>query len=148
MFYLWSNNATTEDLSGICAGTYTVTVSSSNGVSRTTSATVTTQQGGIELSVCVTDVLCSGSQNGSVDLTVLSGTPPYSYEWPNGVTTQDVSGLFAGTYIPTVTDATGCTSTTIAIVGTPDPISLNASTTSNSIDLDVEEASIRLSEHC
>lgn len=137
MFYLWSNNATTEDLSGLCAGTYTVTVSSSNGVSRTASATVSSQQGGIELGVCVTDVSCNGSQNGSVDLSVLSGTAPFTYQWSNGAVTQDLNGLFAGTYIPTVTDATGCTSTTIAIVGTPDPISLNASTTSNSIDLDV-----------
>ena len=137
LLYQWSNNATTEDLSGLCEGTYTVTVSSANGVSKTTSATVVSQQGGIELSVCVTDVLCNGSQNGAVDLSVLSGTAPFTYQWSNGATSQDLSGLSAGTYIPTVTDATGCTSTTIAVVGTPDAISLNATTTSNSIDLDV-----------
>jgi len=137
MIYQWSNSVTTEDLSGLCAGTYTVTVSSSNGVSRTTSATVTSTQGGIELSVCVTDVLCNGNQNGAIDLSVLSGTAPFTYQWSNGAITQDLNGLGAGTYIPTVTDATGCTSTTIAIVGTPDAISLNATTTGNSIDLDV-----------
>ena len=137
MFYSWSNNATTEDLSGLCPGTYTVTVSSANGVSKTASATVISQQGGIELGVCVTDVLCNGAQNGAVDLSVLSGTAPFTYQWSNGAITQDLTGLSAGTYIPTVTDATGCTSTTVAVVGSPAAISLNASTGSNSVDLDV-----------
>ncbi|MFM8371436.1 MAG: SprB repeat-containing protein, partial [Bacteroidota bacterium] len=88
MIYQWSNSATTEDLSGLCAGTYTVTVSSTNGVSRTTSATVTSTQGGIELSVCVTDVFCNGNQNGAIDLSVLSGTAPFTYQWSNGAITQ------------------------------------------------------------
>ena len=46
--------------------------------------------------------------NGSINLTVLGGTAPYSYQWSNGQTTATAVGLSAGTYVVTVTDGLGC----------------------------------------
>ncbi|MEO8087789.1 MAG: hypothetical protein ABI763_13265, partial [Bacteroidota bacterium] len=63
------------------------------------SATATTTQG----------VACGGT-NGITNVTATGGTVPYSYLWSNGATTQSANGLSAGTYTATVTDATGCTS--------------------------------------
>lgn len=52
-------------------------------------------------------VSCFGSKDGSIDLTVTGGTPPYTYEWSNGASTQDLTGLSAGYYRVGVSDNYG-----------------------------------------
>ncbi len=111
--FVWSNGATTEDLSNIGAGTYTVTVTDANGCSSTSSITLTqpatlstnlipqVYQGGWNVS-------CNGASDGSIFANVSGGTPAFSYVWSNGATTQMVTGLGAGTYSVTVTDQNGC----------------------------------------
>jgi hypothetical protein len=47
--------------------------------------------------------------DGSIDLVVTGGSPPYSYQWSNGSSSQDIDGLAGGTYSVIVTDANGCT---------------------------------------
>ncbi|MBK9402187.1 MAG: SprB repeat-containing protein [Bacteroidetes bacterium] len=59
---------------------------------------------------------CAGSNNGAIDISVNGGTTPYTYVWSNGSINQDISGLAAGTYSVTVTDAGGFTATSSAIV--------------------------------
>ncbi|RYE26279.1 MAG: hypothetical protein EOP45_04045, partial [Sphingobacteriaceae bacterium] len=56
-----------------------------------------------------TNVACNGGSNGSATVTPSGGTAPYTYSWlPSGGTGATASGLAAGTYTVTVTDANGC----------------------------------------
>jgi hypothetical protein len=103
----WSNGATTEDLNNIAAGTYSVTVTDANDCEATIQTTVT-QPEQLELSIAGQDVDCFGNATGAADLTVTSGTAPYTYAWSNNAATQDIENLLAGTYSVTVTDANGC----------------------------------------
>ena len=105
--YAWSNGAITQDLSGLVAGTYNVTVTDASSCSALLGVTVT-QPAVLALSETHTNV-CTGGTNGSIDLTVAGGTGPYGYAWTNGATTEDLSGLAAGSYTVTVTDAQDCT---------------------------------------
>jgi hypothetical protein len=89
------------------AGTYTVTVTDTDGC--TGSATVTaTVEPVPSATASVTNADC-GQANGSVNLTVSGGTLPFVYNWSSGHTTEDISVLYAGAYRVTVTDSKGCT---------------------------------------
>jgi gliding motility-associated-like protein len=108
--YQWSNGATSQNITGLTAGTYTVTVADANGCVETLSATITEPQGALSVTLQSSqNISCFGGNNGSIQLTVNAGTAPYSYNWSNGATTQNISNLLAGTYTVTVTDANGCT---------------------------------------
>ncbi|MBK8297488.1 MAG: HYR domain-containing protein [Saprospiraceae bacterium] len=124
--YIWSNNATSQDISGLAAGTYSVTVTDANGCTKTSSNTIT-QPSAIMLSTNQVNVLCNGASTGSIDLTATGGASAYTYMWSNNATIQDLTGISAGGYTVTVTDANGCTKTISATITQPAAISLSSS---------------------
>jgi hypothetical protein len=117
--YAWNTGAITEDLTGLIAGTYTVTVTDANGCTATTSVTITQPQAPLALTTSQVNVLCFGNSTGSINLTPTGGTPLYSYLWSNAATTQDINNLPAGTYTVTTTDANGCVATTSVTITEP-----------------------------
>lgn len=124
--YTWSNNATTEDINGIGAGTYTVAITDANGCTAADTATVT-EPAVLTASATGTNNICNGGTAGAVDLSVSGGTAGYTYLWSNGATTEDISGLAAGNYTVVVTDANGCTANAGYTVTEPTAISANIS---------------------
>lgn len=117
--YSWSNGATTEDLTAILAGSYTLTVTDLNGCVESMSFEVDEPIAPLSIATFVTDVDCNGDNTGILEAEVQGGTMPYTYAWSNGETTAEITDLLAGTYTLTVTDAQGCTAFTGATVNEP-----------------------------
>ena len=68
----------------------------------------------------MSDVNCFGGSDGSIDLTVSGGSGSFTYLWSDGSTTEDLSGLSAGSYSVTVTDANfGCVETSSFTITAP-----------------------------
>ncbi|MAX82426.1 MAG: hypothetical protein CL843_19890, partial [Crocinitomicaceae bacterium] len=117
--YAWSNSATTASITGVAAGTYTVTVTDANGCTSTSSSTVTEPAALVEASQVDSTITCSGLSDGGATASATGGTMPYTYAWSNSATTASITGVMAGTYTVTVTDANGCTSTNSSTVTEP-----------------------------
>lgn len=109
--FAWSNSTTTEDLSGVAAGAYGVTATDSKGCSVTGSANITEPAPLVPSLDSFFNVSCNGGSDGAVYITITGGVAPYTYNWSNNTTNQDLTGLAAGTYMGTVTDDNGCTLT-------------------------------------
>lgn len=129
--FAWSNGSSSEDLTGIAAGAYTVTVTDGNGCSTTTGATLTQPTAALSASSIVTDVTCNGLTNGAINLSVSGGTSAYTYAWSNSATTQDLSGVAAGTYTVTITDAHGCTLEHSKTINQPTVLGVTTNSTTN-----------------
>lgn len=108
--YLWQpGGMTTASVTGLCAGTYTVNVVDGN--SCVSSATVTiTQPVVMTVSSTQVNVSCGGSCDGSITAFVSGGTSPYSHKWNTTPvqTGATATGLCAGAYKDSITDANGC----------------------------------------
>jgi gliding motility-associated-like protein len=105
--YLWSNGLTTEDITGIGVGTYSLTATDVNGCTGSVSGLNVTQPIAITATVDVTDASCAGN-DGAVAITVSGGTGGYNYIWSNGQTLSSIIGLNAGIYTLSITDANNC----------------------------------------
>jgi hypothetical protein len=127
--YYWTTGADSTNLSGLPAGSYTVTVTDNNGCLTTGVANV--QNSSVNLVANVSDLACSNDNNGSIDLTI-AGTGPYNILWSNGYSTEDITGLSEGTYDVTVEDANGCVSSETYAVTAPSSISTSLAVTNAS----------------
>jgi len=117
--YTWTpSGGSNAAASNLCAGTYTVSVRDANGCTGTASVNIT-QPALLTAPITVTNVLCFGG-TGSETCAPLGGTGPYHYSWhPSAQTNATATGLTAGSYTVTVTDANGCTATNSASISQP-----------------------------
>ncbi len=129
--YAWTGTpATTPSVSGLAAGTYTVTVTDGTGCTATGTGTIT-NPADITSTTSGTNLLCAGAANGIASVTtVAGGTAPYSYLWSNFAATQSISGLSGGLYRVVITDAHGCQHRDSVFVTEPQPLSLSLTFTS------------------
>ncbi|MEZ4983782.1 MAG: SprB repeat-containing protein [Saprospiraceae bacterium] len=68
-------------------------------------------------------ISCNGFSDGSISANILEGVPPYQYNWSTGATTPSLTGLPAGAYAATITDALNCT--TIAQITLTEPTAID-----------------------
>jgi hypothetical protein len=117
--YAWSSGAVSEDLSGITAGNYSVTITDSKNCEKlfTTSITEPT-----ELNISQTalqNVNCNGLTNGSISVSASGGTSPYLWSWSNSQTGPVASNLAAGSYTVTAIDNKNCTKDAVFVITEP-----------------------------
>ena len=116
--YSWPSDNYIYD--GICSGAYTVTVADLIGCS-VVGSFVITQPDDFVISRSMDSVTCNGGSDGEARIFVDGATPPYTYLWPNGNTT-DILTTSAGAYIVTVHDSNGCRYTEEFVIPEPEPI--------------------------
>jgi hypothetical protein len=128
--YNWSNGATTQDISDLSSGTYTVTVTDNNGAQAERSFTLTAPSNALQVFLSTLHPSCYGQSTGFMEAMVSGGTPPYTYEWAtidgsthaNGSTLFRIENLGAGSYTVIVRDANNDSVTVADTVVVPDEI--------------------------
>lgn len=124
--YHWNTGATTSTITNKPAGTYSVTVSDQCGTEVYCTAIIT-QLIALTATTSQTNVSCNGGTNGSATVVAAGGTNPYTYLWTGGGTLATKSGLIAGTFICTITDANLCSITKTFIISQPSVLTASTS---------------------
>ena len=131
--YSWTpSGGTSATASGLAANNYSCTIKDGNNCSITNTLNITQPTVLASTLVSQTNVSCNAGSNGAASVSATGGTTAYSYAWtPTGGSSASATGLAAGTYTCTITDAKSCVSTTtIAIT---QPAVLAATTTQTNV---------------
>ncbi len=121
--YLWSNGSTQQNISSVPAGTYSVIVTDTKGCQDTLQNINVSSPPPLSISLdSIQHALCYGDSSGYIFTTISGGTPPYSINWSNGNTTDDITNLPADTYQIVIQDANMCKDTASYIINQPTPI--------------------------
>jgi gliding motility-associated-like protein len=116
-----------SSISGLTAGTYTLTVTTTNTACPAAANTIITQPNGPTASSTATDVSCFGLKDGSATAIGSGGSAPMSYSWsPVNSNSATASGLGTGTYTCTISDSKGCAVRVIDTVKQPPLLSVKA----------------------
>lgn len=94
--FSWSSGASSEDISGLSGGPYSVIVTDANLCSASAAFTIA-EPAAITSTVVGTNVLCHGDSSGVADLTVSGGVTPYTFLWNTFDNTEDLTNLSGGT---------------------------------------------------
>jgi len=124
--YSWSNNATSQDINNLNAGSYTVQVDDGNGCRDNETFAVGSSGTKPVLSLKIDqEISCFGANDGAISSTVLGSNGPYAYLWKSGETSANLTGKRAGSYELVVTNPAGCKDT--ASVNLQEPQALQVS---------------------
>lgn len=120
---------TNSAISNLAIGVYTVNIT--NGIGCLSQATVSIiQPPPININSTVTNITCNTGNNGSIAISSIGGTPPYSYLWLPGLqTTSSISNLSSGNYTVNVTDSKGCVKSSTYTLTQPLPLSITVTNT-------------------
>lgn len=93
---------------GLPAGVYALTVDGNTGCGALVSEVVVSAPGALEGVALAAPASCADATDGTAEVMIMGGTAPYTVNWSNGSTGEQVSDLSAGTYSAAITDANGC----------------------------------------
>lgn len=127
--YLWSNGATSQDLNGISAGSYSVLVNDANGCQLTDTFGINQPSNAISGTISANNISCHGENDGSAYVSISGGTPPYDIIWSNGAITDSISFLAAGNYTAFINDSNNCSAQLTVTIAEPSPLSFSHTST-------------------
>lgn len=125
--YNWSNNSHTPVISNLGIGNYAIVITDSNNCQVSYNYTINEPPYGLSVHGDIGHVSCYGGNDGSITIVAGGGTPPFTYTCSNQgsqISSQNVSGLPAGSYQLSVVDSYGCTGDTTVLVTQPAPLEL------------------------
>ncbi|MCB9197311.1 MAG: gliding motility-associated C-terminal domain-containing protein [Flavobacteriales bacterium] len=123
-----TNYSNSNTFNGLCSGIYDLFAMDSNGCIGTDQVSLI-EPSDLVLTTSSIPVSCNAGSDGLAGVTVSGGIPPYSYLWSNGQVTAGITGLSAGNYSVTVTDANGCTEIANVTISQPTPITFGFNNT-------------------
>ena len=133
--FAWSDgasySATSEDISNVFPGVYSVTVTDGNSCSANTSYNITQPPTALSATTSSTNVSSSGGSDGSATVTPSGGTAGYTYLWSDGQTNATATNLTAGNYSVVIKDANLCSITKNFTVTEPSSLSATATAINN-----------------
>ncbi|MDZ7878686.1 MAG: gliding motility-associated C-terminal domain-containing protein [Saprospiraceae bacterium] len=106
--FRWSNGATSQDLTNVAAGRYSVTATDGNGCTVVIDTAISQPNGALTVRDSIKKEECFGYADGFIALTLSGGTKPYAVKWSNGETTAKISDLAAKRYTVSISDSNSC----------------------------------------